>query len=275
MEANEATEGNKALQAGDGTRGGGGFCLLASSTEQTCERGGVVNAKCLTSSTNGLYQVSPSASSTTPPESHTSHESNLSHDHGCTSCPIDPALTTCHRGETDASTEIPGSCESRQSICSLETFGDQLYGCELDGAASGLALATATEEKRCQADSEASGQHSSGEEWPRNNLPYFGTTGHRQGSTIPSDELPSSVLSGRISRHVHRWTKQRADAMHPPRKRRRVESPPRLCPLRQHQPLQKVMQMTSTKLQSLRSGHWRTFPQAYYGGWCGDFSAVV
>ncbi|KAK4074612.1 hypothetical protein Purlil1_12941 [Purpureocillium lilacinum] len=223
MEANNATEAVEFLPAGNGTREDNGLCLLASPRKQTCE-GDVVNAQCLASSTNGLCHASPIASPTAPAVSRPFHESNVSHDYGCTSCPIDPALTTCHRVNAGALTEVPGASGTSQSICFLETFGGALYGCELDSAASHPSLATEAEEKRRHVDIETSGQHSP-EEWPGNNLPYFGTSGHRHGSTVRSDDTPSSALSGQTPRNVHCWTEKHAGSVQPPRERRIVESP--------------------------------------------------
>lgn len=102
--ANKAIEAVETLPAGDGTRADKGYGLLASSTKQTYDGDDVANANCLTSSTTGLYHVSPT-SPTTPPLSHTPHESP--HDYDCTSYPVDPALMACHRGKTDTPTEVP------------------------------------------------------------------------------------------------------------------------------------------------------------------------
>lgn len=140
----------------------GAFRTTAGAAEQTCNGGGVVNAKCSTSPINSLYHVSPTASPRTLLVSHEPPESKVSHDYTYTSCPINPALTSCHRRETDTSTEVPGACGSSQSA-----FWRRLAAgfMAVAGTANGLSLATAAEEKRRQIDNETSWQHSSGEEW--------------------------------------------------------------------------------------------------------------
>lgn len=57
MGANEATEAKAVSPGGDAICEDKGSRQLTSSIEQTCEIGGVVNAKCSTSPTSGLYHV--------------------------------------------------------------------------------------------------------------------------------------------------------------------------------------------------------------------------
>lgn len=84
MEANKTTEAIEVLPAGDWTREDKDFSLLASPAEQICDGHNVADAKC-SASTNSQSHVSPTASPTTPPTSHTFHGSNASHDYSCTS----------------------------------------------------------------------------------------------------------------------------------------------------------------------------------------------
>lgn len=207
--------------AGNGTHGDGRFCSVSSSTGQTCEKGGSVNAQNPALSTTNPYEVSPAASSTSQPKLHITHKNNVPYDHNGSSCPIDPALTTCHGGKTDELTEIHILCEPRQSVYSLEKFSDQLYDCELDAAPSGPSLATLTEEERCQANTETSGQHSSGDEWSGNEA-----ANSRCGSTIRSDNASPPVLAGQIP-HRDERAEEPEEAVQPPCKRRKVEAPTR------------------------------------------------
>ncbi|KND87591.1 hypothetical protein TOPH_07775 [Tolypocladium ophioglossoides CBS 100239] len=158
---------------------------------------------------------------------YTSHGSYVSHNFECTSIPIDPALTTCHQGESDASSEVPGAFGPNQSACSLEAVRDGLHGyeldcAELDCATNDPSLATADGEKRCQIGIETSRQLSPGDECLGNRLPYFRTSDCRHGSTIRSDDASSGVLAGQTA-HLDHCREEHADAWQPPRKRRRVE----------------------------------------------------
>ncbi|UNI14792.1 hypothetical protein JDV02_001388 [Purpureocillium takamizusanense] len=210
---NSNAEAIEVLPGGNCAREEEGFRLLASSKEQAPNAAGLDNAKRPTPYTNGLYHVSPTASPTTPPASHTPHESYLSHDFECTSYPIDPALTACPQGETCTSSEVSGACGPKQNASSWEAFRGGLYGCELDGATNVPSLATAGGDERCQIGIETSGQLSPGDQWSSNGLPYFRTSDRRHGSTIRSDDASSCVLA-----------EEHADAVQPPRKRRRAES---------------------------------------------------
>lgn len=77
--------------------------------------------------------------------------------------------------------------------------------------------------KTAPIDIDTSGQLSSGEQQHDNTLPYYGTFGHRHGSTIRSNGAPSSAVSGQTPRHVRPMAEKHTDTMQPPRKNCRVE----------------------------------------------------